>query len=70
MLRVLKEDGILVICFNPRAVLEKSGISRYGFRLFDPEEVVSLLSAAGFLDVRLVHGKHRLGDCVAAVSRK
>jgi ubiquinone/menaquinone biosynthesis C-methylase UbiE len=68
--RVLKKDGTLLICFSPRAVMEKQEISRHGFRLFEPEEVKSLLSTAGFRDVRLVFGQHRFGECVVAEGTK
>ena len=70
ILRVLKKDGDLVICFNPRVVLEKSGICRHGFQLFDPEEVSTLLSASGFREVQLHYGRHRPGKYVAAAGRK
>jgi len=68
--RVLRRDGVLVVCFEPRAVLEKSSLSRHGFRLFDPEEVSALLSAAGFREIRLAFGEHHLGVCVAAAGKK
>jgi SAM-dependent methyltransferase len=70
MHRVLEKDGTLVVCFEPRAVLGKSSISRHGFTLFDPEEVSTLLSAAGLREVQLFYGKHHLGECVAAEGRK
>jgi len=68
--RVLKKDGTLLVCFSPRAVMEKQEISRHGFRLFEPEEVKSLLSDAGFRNVRLVFGQHRFGECVVAEGTK
>jgi SAM-dependent methyltransferase len=68
--RVLKKDGTILICFSPRADMEKQEFTRYGFRLFEPEEVKSLLSTAGFRDVRLVFDRHRFGECVAAEGTK
>jgi arsenite methyltransferase len=68
--RVLKQDGTLVVCFSPRAVLEKRRVMRHGFTLYNPEEVSALLTAAGFRDVQLVFGKHRFGECIAAEGKK
>jgi SAM-dependent methyltransferase len=68
--RVLKEDGALVVCFSPRVLMEKRGVTRHGFTLYEPEEVSALLTAAGFRDVQLVFGKHRFGECVAAEGKK
>ena len=64
--RVLKENGTLLVCFSPRAVMEKQEFTQHGFTLFEPEEVKSLLSTAGFRNVRLVFGQHRFGECVVA----
>ncbi|RPH34990.1 class I SAM-dependent methyltransferase, partial [bacterium] len=68
--RVLKEDGTLVVCFTPRAVLEKRKLMQHGFTLYDPEEVSALLRAAGFRDVQLHSAKHWLGECIAAEGKK
>jgi arsenite methyltransferase len=68
--RVLKKDGTLLVCFSPRAVMEKQEFTQHGFRLFEPEEVKSLLSTAGYRDVRLVFGQHRFGECAVAEGTK
>ena len=68
--RVLRQDGTLVICFSPRAVLGKRRIMQHGFTLYDPEEVSALLAGAGFRDVQRFYGKHRFGECIAAVGKK
>jgi len=68
--RVLKKEGTLLVCFRPRVVMEKQAISRHGFRLFEPEEVKSLLLAAGFRDVMLVFDQNRFGECVVAEGTK
>jgi SAM-dependent methyltransferase len=64
--RVLKKDGTLLVCFSPRSVMEKQDFTRHGFTLFEPEEVQSLLSNAGFRDVQLVFGRQLQGKCVVA----
>ena len=68
--RVLKKDGLLVVCFNPRAVMEKQRITRHGFTLYEPEEVKALFVTTGFRDVQLVSGRHHFGECIAAVGNK
>jgi arsenite methyltransferase len=68
--RVLTDDGTLVVCFTPRAVLEKRKVMQYGFTLYDPDEVSALLTSASFRDVNVVFGKHRFGECAAAVGTK
>lgn len=70
LFRVLKKDGTLIVCFTPRAIMEKQEFTQHGFRLFEPEDVQSLLSTAGFRDVRLVFDQHRFGECVAAEGTK
>jgi len=68
--RVLMQDGTLVVCFTPRAVLEKRRIMEHGFTLYAPEEVSALLTSAGFRDVKLTYGKHHFGECIAAEGKK
>jgi SAM-dependent methyltransferase len=64
--RVLKENGTLLVCFSPRSEMEKQYFTRHGFTLFEPEEVKTLLSNAGFRDVQLVFGRQLQGKCVVA----
>ncbi|RPI00995.1 MAG: class I SAM-dependent methyltransferase, partial [Ignavibacteriae bacterium] len=65
--RVLKPEGTLVICFNPRNVMEHQGkIIHHGFTLYHPEEVAALLTEAGFRHVQLYYRKNRFGECAAA----
>ena len=69
-LRVLRQDGIWVVCFSPRTVMEKRRVTWHGFTLYEPEEVKALFATTGFRDVRLVFGRHHLGECIAAVGHK
>jgi len=46
--RVLKEGGLLVLCFNAKEEMERWGIRQYGFRLYGLDEIESLLNDAGF----------------------
>lgn len=65
--RVLKKNGTLSVCFSTRNIMEKMAVTRHGFTLYDAGEVRSLLLTAGYRDVRLIFGKGRVGDCVAAI---
>ena len=68
--RVLKKEGMLVVCFSPRIVMEKRWAIQHGFTLYDPEEVSTLLTKIGFREVQLIIGKHRFGECIAAKGKK
>jgi len=69
--RVLKEDGILAVCFTPRTIMENLGnVIHHGFTLYEPEEVTALLKETGFRDVQIVFGKNRMGENAAAVGKK
>jgi SAM-dependent methyltransferase len=68
--RVLKREGSLLICFNPREVLEKQNLTQHGFRLFESEEVRDLMTTAGFREVQLVFGQGRGGKYVVAKGLK
>ncbi len=64
--RVLKDDGLLVVCFTPRAEMQKLKSTRYGFTLYEPEEVRALIASAGFQNVTLTATKGRYSACHAA----
>jgi ubiquinone/menaquinone biosynthesis C-methylase UbiE len=65
--RVLKENGVLSISFSPRTVMEKMKVTHHGFTLFEPDEVNSLMTAAGLKDVRLVSGQRGDGESIIAM---
>jgi SAM-dependent methyltransferase len=46
--RVLKPGGRLLIALRPKATMQHYPFVPYGFRLYDADEVASLLAAAGF----------------------
>lgn len=68
--RTLKQDGLIVVCFSPRACIEHYRFTQHGFILYEPEEVSSLLLKAGFRDVQLVLGENRYKECAIAVGKK
>jgi arsenite methyltransferase len=49
--RVLKPGGQILLCFKSKRDLEKRPWSRYGFRLYEPDEVEDILEKAGFIHV-------------------
>jgi len=62
--RVLQPDGIAVIGFIPKRVMEKIPFAKYGFTLYDEETVTGLLKGAGMeivsqiSETELVTGNH------------
>jgi SAM-dependent methyltransferase len=67
--RVLKPNGKLIISFRSKEQMEKLEITKNGFRLFEPKEVIQLAKDAGFRDVNLESSedKHMDVNCVIAV---
>jgi ubiquinone/menaquinone biosynthesis C-methylase UbiE len=68
--RVLKKGGVFAVCFTPRVFMENRQVMKHGFILYDTDQVGTLLTMAGFRDVQIMTGKHRLGECVAAAGKK
>lgn len=54
MLRVLKPGASLCIALASRNFMEKLPFTKYGFRMFHPEEAAALLQGAGFQISRIV----------------
>ncbi|HWH16759.1 MAG TPA: class I SAM-dependent methyltransferase [Allosphingosinicella sp.] len=70
--RVLRPGGRLVLGFEPPEELRKWPGHRYGFRLYEVEEVKALLAAAGFEDVQESWGTGRKPDrfCCLTAARE
>ena len=68
--RVLRPSGVLVVCFNPRVTLQKAAYTKYGFTLYEAEDVLRLFENVGFVNVQLVAGASRLGEFFCAVGTK
>jgi len=49
--RVLRTGGKVVIAFRPKSDAEKLPVTRFGFRLFEEEELIKLFSNCGFIHV-------------------
>jgi SAM-dependent methyltransferase len=59
MRRVIKPGGRLVVAFRSRESLERAAKKLlYGFTLYDPEAVASLLERAGFTNVQIEKYPH------------
>lgn len=62
--RVLVEGGRLAVSLRTRRKLEDLPFTRYGYTLYEPEEVMRLAERAGFRGVSLRHlDQERLFDC-------
>ena len=65
--RVIAPAGRIVIGFAPRETLERLPVSEHGFRMYEVEEVASMLRAAGFDDVSVAMIGEATGtDCCMA----
>lgn len=53
--RVLKPGGRAAIGLRSREKMQRSGVVKFGFRLFEPAEVVELMGAAGFGAITCEH---------------
>jgi arsenite methyltransferase len=62
--RVSAPGGRVVIGFAPREALERLPVSEHGFRMYEVDEVASMLRAAGFDDVSTTTVEDAAGsDC-------
>jgi len=68
--RVLKDEGIVVICFSPKVSMQNLSHKLHDFILYDPEDVVSLMTAAGFRDIHHITRGRRSGECTAVIGKK
>lgn len=50
--RVLKTGGKLFIAIRPKHVVDHLPFTKYGFTLYEAEDVKNIFSAAGFVDVK------------------
>lgn len=53
--RICKDNAYVVIAFRPRHDIEDMAFTRYGFNLYDDDQVTSMLQNAGFHSVELKH---------------
>ncbi len=49
--RVLKQGGKLVICYNSKAFLEQTELTKYGFTAYEVEDVELLMQDSGFTEI-------------------
>jgi ubiquinone/menaquinone biosynthesis C-methylase UbiE len=67
--RVLDDRGMIVVGFSSRSVMQDHSVTRHGFTLYNPDEIVRLLEDAGFVEVGLVSGRGRPGESMCAIGR-
>jgi ubiquinone/menaquinone biosynthesis C-methylase UbiE len=68
--RVLKDEGMVVVCFSPKVSMQDRSHKLHGFILYDPEDVVSLLTATGFRNIHYVSRYRRSRECVAVIGTR
>jgi len=64
--RVLRDDGLLMMCFTCKASIEKRGFTRQGVATYEADDVRHVTEAAGFCSIRITHNsdKHRAFVCL------
>ncbi|MFC3561351.1 class I SAM-dependent methyltransferase [Pedobacter jamesrossensis] len=50
--RVIRRDGLFVLCFADKTFMQSLPFTKYGFTLYDEEEAISLLKIGGFRIVK------------------
>ncbi|QPH38070.1 class I SAM-dependent methyltransferase [Pedobacter endophyticus] len=60
--RVMRSNGLLVIAFADRGFMEKLPFTKYGFTLYNLEEVIHLIAVAGFKNVKAIAKRERIAD--------
>jgi SAM-dependent methyltransferase len=68
-IRILSNDGILVLGFDDKAEMSKWPGHRYGFTMYDVDEVRAVLDSIGFFKIEVVSGKTKtwgLFHCIHA----
>ncbi|MEX0729522.1 MAG: methyltransferase domain-containing protein [Aquisalimonadaceae bacterium] len=72
ILRVLKPGGRLVLAFRIREHMQRIPVTRHGFTLYDSDDVLKLLDAAGFENTKLCcfNPRGRLDDYCAIAYAK
>ena len=68
--RLVRPGGRLILCFEPPDELRKWPGSRFGFRMFEVDEVMALMEGAGFSPIRTVWGHGRKPDRFCCLSGK
>lgn len=53
--RICKDNAYIVIAFRPRHDIKDMAFTRYGFNLYDDDQVSNMLQAAGFNSVDFEH---------------
>jgi SAM-dependent methyltransferase len=69
--RVLRDNGLLVMCFTCKASLEKRGFAKHGVAAYDAEDIRQMIEAARFHDIciRLNSDRHRAFVCLTGQKR-
>jgi arsenite methyltransferase len=66
LFRVLKPGGRLVVGYSPRSAIIDLPTTRYGFTVYDQEDVEQLLRAAGFASIETLESGGRHGEFLCA----
>jgi SAM-dependent methyltransferase len=68
--RVLADEGVLALCFTCKESLENRSFARFGFALYEVDDVQRLMISTGFREIRIVRGADKHRNFACAVGRK
>lgn len=69
MRRVLRENGLLVMCFTCRKSLKDKEFTKHGLTLYEPDDVAAMMKTAGFSEIGTIQAadEHRDFACASGV---
>lgn len=70
MWRVLRVGGRLEVGLVARSTMSKLPVTKYGFTLYDPDQIPRLLESAGFRGIEMVGGTDKRGELICAIGTK
>ncbi|MEM9926453.1 MAG: methyltransferase domain-containing protein [Cyanobacteria bacterium P01_D01_bin.50] len=68
--QILEVEGSLVICFNSKDFLKKTALPKYGFQLYETEEVKKMMKAVGFKNINWIVNSEPKQQFVCIVGEK
>jgi SAM-dependent methyltransferase len=65
--RVLRTEGLLVLCFTSKESLASRSFAKHGLTLYEQNEVVEMMKSAGFrqINVQRARDRYRTFYCIA-----
>jgi len=68
--RVLKESGLLVICFTCKTSLEDKQFAQQGLALYEDDQICQMMESAGFHAISVTRASDRHREFLCVTSKK